>query len=91
MFFEEKEKEGEELPLLRQKTKKNAKKKARACATSRMGQGSLWRGEGSGEAQRSRIRDTLFQRKVNEELEAWTQQLRAEAYVDERLNASGDE
>lgn len=45
----------------------------------------------SGEAQRSRIRDTLFQRKVNQELEAWTQQLRAEAYVDERLSPSGDE
>jgi len=45
----------------------------------------------AGEAQRSQIRDTLFQRKVNDELEAWLQQIRAEAYVDERLNPTGDE
>ncbi|WP_136066189.1 peptidylprolyl isomerase [Modicisalibacter radicis] len=45
----------------------------------------------TGEAQRSQIRDTLFQRKVNDELEAWMQQIRAEAYVEERLSPSGDE
>lgn len=41
------------------------------------------------EAQRNRIRQTLFQRKVNDELEAWLQQIRAEAYVDNRLNPEG--
>ena len=38
------------------------------------------------EAQRNQIRQTLFQRKVNDEMEAWLQQIRAEAYVDNRLN-----
>ncbi|MGC3871707.1 peptidylprolyl isomerase [Halomonas sp. GXIMD04776] len=37
------------------------------------------------EAQREQIRQTLFQRKVNDELETWMQQIRAEAYVDNRL------
>nr|WP_297460696.1 peptidylprolyl isomerase [uncultured Halomonas sp.] len=41
------------------------------------------------EAQRNRIRQTLFQRKVNDELEAWLQQIRAEAYVDNRLTPEG--
>lgn len=41
------------------------------------------------EAQRNRVRQTLFQRKINDELEAWLQQIRAEAYVDNRLNPGG--
>lgn len=41
------------------------------------------------EAQRGRIRQTLFQRKVNDELEVWLQQIRAEAYVDDRLGQDG--
>ncbi len=41
----------------------------------------------TGEAQRNQVRQTLFQRKVNDELEAWLQQIRAEAYVDNRLDA----
>lgn len=40
----------------------------------------------SDEARRDKVRQTLFQRKVNDELEAWQQQIRAEAYVDERLD-----
>ncbi len=43
------------------------------------------RGGGNAEQQREQIRRTLFQRKVNEELEAWTQEIRASAYVDNRL------
>ncbi|WP_129140594.1 peptidylprolyl isomerase [Modicisalibacter coralii] len=43
----------------------------------------------SGETQRDEVRQTLFQRKVNDELEAWLQQIRAEAYVDERLDDQG--
>jgi len=42
----------------------------------------------SDEARRDKVRQTLFQRKVNDELEAWQQQIRAEAYVDERLDTS---
>lgn len=38
-----------------------------------------------GEAQRNQVRQALFQRKVNDELEAWVQQIRAEAYIDTRL------
>lgn len=37
------------------------------------------------EAQREQIRQTLFQRKINDELEAWLQEIRADAYVDIRL------
>lgn len=37
------------------------------------------------EAQRRQVRDTLFQRKVNDELEAWMQEIRAEAFIDKRL------
>ncbi|WP_043527946.1 peptidylprolyl isomerase [Litchfieldella xinjiangensis] len=37
------------------------------------------------EAQRSQVRDTLFQRKVNDELEIWLQEIRAEAFVEKRL------
>nr|WP_298410746.1 peptidylprolyl isomerase [uncultured Halomonas sp.] len=40
------------------------------------------------EAQRNQIRDTLFQRKANDELETWMQQIRSEAYVDNRLENS---
>ncbi|SPJ33633.1 peptidylprolyl isomerase [Kushneria phyllosphaerae] len=43
------------------------------------------RGGGNADQQREQIRRTLFQRKVNEELEAWTQEIRASAYVDNRL------
>ncbi|MFC0337280.1 peptidyl-prolyl cis-trans isomerase SurA [Kushneria avicenniae] len=43
------------------------------------------RGGGNAEQQREQIRRTLFQRKVNEELEAWTQEIRASAYIDNRL------
>lgn len=41
-------------------------------------------------SQRDQIRRTLFQRKANEELEAWLQQIRAEAYIDNRLEEGGD-
>lgn len=41
------------------------------------------------EARRNQIRQMVFQRKVNNELEAWLQQIRAEAYVDNRLNPEG--
>ncbi len=37
-------------------------------------------------SQRDKVRKTLFQRKLNDELEAWQQQVRAEAYVDNRLD-----
>ncbi|MCI0511281.1 periplasmic chaperone for outer membrane proteins SurA [Chromohalobacter marismortui] len=37
------------------------------------------------EAQREQIRQTLFQRKVNNEMEAWLQEIRADAYIDIRL------
>ncbi|REC95711.1 peptidylprolyl isomerase [Kushneria indalinina] len=47
------------------------------------------RGGGNAEQQREQIRRTLFQRKVNEELEAWTQEIRASAYVDNRLEQGG--
>ncbi|WP_227367646.1 peptidylprolyl isomerase [Halomonas sp. M20] len=40
------------------------------------------------EAQREQIRDTLFQRKANDELETWMQQIRNDAYVDNRLENS---
>ncbi|WP_048305961.1 peptidylprolyl isomerase [Halomonas sp. PR-M31] len=40
------------------------------------------------EAQRNQIRETLFQRKANDELETWMQQIRNEAYVDNRLENS---
>ncbi|SHE55206.1 periplasmic chaperone for outer membrane proteins SurA [Modicisalibacter ilicicola DSM 19980] len=40
----------------------------------------------TGEAKREQIRQTLFQRKVNDELETWMQQIRTEAYIDNRLN-----
>lgn len=46
------------------------------------------RGGGNADQQREQIRRTLFQRKVNEELEAWTQEIRASAYVDNRLEQS---
>ncbi|EPC02274.1 hypothetical protein L861_16325 [Litchfieldella anticariensis FP35 = DSM 16096] len=37
------------------------------------------------EAQRRQVQDTLFQRKVNDELEAWLQEIRADAFVEKRL------
>lgn len=46
-------------------------------------------GSRSGAAQRDQVRQLIFQRKVNDELEAWTQQIRADAYVDNRLEQSG--
>ncbi|WP_299262045.1 peptidylprolyl isomerase [uncultured Kushneria sp.] len=48
------------------------------------------RGGGNADQQREQIRRTLFQRKVNEELEAWTQEIRASAYVDNRLEQGDD-
>lgn len=36
--------------------------------------------------QRDKVRKTLFKRKLNDEMEAWQQQIRAEAYVDNRLD-----
>lgn len=49
------------------------------------------RGGGSADQQRDQIRRTLFQRKVNEELEAWTQEIRASAYIDNRLDNDTDD
>ncbi|MEC9481715.1 MAG: peptidylprolyl isomerase [Halomonas sp.] len=46
-------------------------------------------GQPDGEAQREQVRQLIFQRKVNDELEAWLQQIRAEAYVDSRLEQGG--
>ena len=43
----------------------------------------------SGEAQRDQVRNTLFQRKANDELEAWIQEIRAGAYIDNRLTGNG--
>ncbi|MBZ5875660.1 peptidylprolyl isomerase [Chromohalobacter israelensis] len=37
------------------------------------------------DAQREQIRQTLFQRKVSDEMEAWTQEIRSGAYIDNRL------
>ncbi|GGY00158.1 chaperone SurA [Litchfieldella qijiaojingensis] len=37
------------------------------------------------EAQRRQVRETLFQRKVNDELEAWLQEIRADAFIEKRL------
>ena len=39
----------------------------------------------SGEARRDQIRQALFQRKANEELEVWLQEIRAQAFIDNRL------
>lgn len=39
----------------------------------------------SGEARRDQIRQALFQRKANEELEVWLQEIRSQAFVDNRL------
>jgi peptidyl-prolyl cis-trans isomerase SurA len=46
---------------------------------------------GDDQAQRDRVRQRLFQRKVGDELESWTQQIRADAYVDNRLARGNDE
>lgn len=40
---------------------------------------------GSREMQRRQAREALFQRKVNDELETWMQEVRADAFVDKRL------
>lgn len=39
----------------------------------------------SREMQRRQARDALFQRKVNDELETWLQEIRADAFIDKRL------
>ena len=40
------------------------------------------------DSQREQIRQKLFERKVNEELDSWLQEIRASAYVDNRLNGA---
>lgn len=40
----------------------------------------------SGEARRDQIRQALFQRKANEELEVWLQEIRSQAFVDNRID-----
>lgn len=49
------------------------------------------RGSESAEQQRDQVRRTLFQRRVNEELEAWVQEIRARAYVDNRLDETTEQ
>ncbi|WP_110668736.1 peptidylprolyl isomerase [Salinicola halophilus] len=44
------------------------------------------RGEGSGQVSREQASQAIFQRKVNDELEAWIQEIRASAYIDNRLD-----
>ncbi|WP_192035219.1 peptidylprolyl isomerase [Halomonas sp. YLGW01] len=47
-------------------------------------------GQGRNPTQRNQVRQTLFQRKANDEMEVWLQEIRAGAYIDNRLNgASG--
>ncbi|RKR06597.1 peptidyl-prolyl cis-trans isomerase SurA [Kushneria sinocarnis] len=46
------------------------------------------RGGGSADQQREQVRRRLFERKVNDRLEAWTQEIRASAYIDNRLENS---
>ncbi|MFY0991372.1 peptidylprolyl isomerase [Halomonas sp. C05BenzN] len=41
----------------------------------------------SGEARRDQVRQALFQRKANEELEVWLQEIRSQAFVDNRLDS----
>ncbi|MFC0268695.1 peptidylprolyl isomerase [Kushneria aurantia] len=47
------------------------------------------RGGGNVEQQREQVRRTLFQRKVDEALEAWIQEIRASAWIDNRLDQPG--
>jgi len=44
------------------------------------------RGGDSGEMSRDKASQAIFQRKVNDEIEAWTQEIRASAYIDNRLD-----
>lgn len=44
------------------------------------------RGGDSGQMTRDQASQAIFQRKVNDELEAWTQEIRASAYIDNRLD-----
>ncbi|MDF3918404.1 peptidylprolyl isomerase [Salinicola salarius] len=44
------------------------------------------RGGDSGQMSREQASQAIFQRKVNDELEAWTQEIRASAYIDNRLD-----
>ncbi|MAX33987.1 periplasmic chaperone for outer membrane proteins SurA [Onishia taeanensis] len=46
-------------------------------------------GQGRNLTQRDQVRQTLFQRKANDEMEVWLQEIRADAYIDNRLNESG--
>ncbi|OHV12738.1 peptidylprolyl isomerase [Kushneria phosphatilytica] len=48
------------------------------------------RGGGSADQQRDQVRRRLFERKVNDQLEAWTQEIRASAYIDNRLDEHGN-
>ncbi|WP_148253546.1 peptidylprolyl isomerase [Aidingimonas lacisalsi] len=45
--------------------------------------------QANGRNRRDQARQALFQRKANDELEAWLQEIRAEAFVDNRLDAAG--
>lgn len=45
----------------------------------------------SAEQQREQVRRTLFQRRVNEALEGWVQEIRASAYVDNRLDETTEQ
>lgn len=44
------------------------------------------RGGSGGQMTREQASQAIFQRKVNDELEAWTQEIRASAYIDNRLD-----
>ncbi|GHB16539.1 peptidylprolyl isomerase [Salinicola rhizosphaerae] len=44
------------------------------------------RGNSGGKMTREQASQAIFQRKVNDELEAWTQEIRASAYIDNRLD-----
>ncbi|WP_110716009.1 peptidylprolyl isomerase [Salinicola acroporae] len=44
------------------------------------------RGGDSGQMTRDQASQAIFQRKVSDELEAWTQEIRASAYIDNRLD-----
>ena len=44
------------------------------------------RGGDSGQMSREQADQAIFQRKVSDELEAWTQEIRASAYIDNRLD-----
>ncbi|WP_458526740.1 peptidylprolyl isomerase [Onishia taeanensis] len=45
-------------------------------------------GQGRNVTQRNQVRQTLFQRKANDEMEVWLQEIRAGAYIDNRLNGT---